>query len=85
MEAYGPVALGVWFSLFGLTFAGSAALITAGYQGEGVSATAGTVAGAYLLTQLTKPVRIAVTLALTPGVAWALGRRRPPPASTEPE
>lgn len=72
-DTYGPVALGVWFSLFGLVFLGSLLALRLGFQAEG-SAGLATVPAAYAMTQITKPVRIVITLAITPIVAPFVAR-----------
>ena len=88
MALYGPVALGVWFVLFGLTLGGFMIAIRAGFdvggagvdtgasglEVGGVGETVGTFGAAYLATQLTKPIRIGVTLFATPFVARFFGR-----------
>jgi hypothetical protein len=76
LSAYGPVALGVWLALFGLTWGGFALAIGAGLavEVEDAVSSAGTVGLAYAATQLTKPLRALGTLGLTPVVARALGR-----------
>ena len=71
---YGAWALAVWFVLFGLTFAGFAVALTMGLNVEGAAGTGGVLGGAYVATQLTKPVRIFATMGLTPVVA-RFGRR----------
>jgi len=86
LEEYGKVALVVWFTIFGLVFAGFVIAIEQGFQPEGVEA-AGSWAMAYAATQLTKPLRIMAVLFLTPIVArvWR-GRSGAPvgPADAEP-
>lgn len=76
LAEYGPIALVLWFALFGLTWTGFAIAIQRGFEVEGAASTAGVWGAAYLATQVTKPVRIAATLALTPlvGRIW---KRRP--------
>ena len=84
ITAYGPVAFGVWVGLFVLTWTGFALAIAAGFDVEGAGGSASTLVAAYLATQLTKPVRVLVTVALTPFLARLLGRGARPPAPTEP-
>ncbi|MCB9761471.1 MAG: DUF1279 domain-containing protein [Alphaproteobacteria bacterium] len=80
-KEYGPVALGVWFTIFGLVLGGFYTALSMGFD---VSMTAqpeagvGTFAAAYGATQLTKPLRAVATLALTPLVARLLGRHPQP-------
>ena len=89
IEAYGPVALGVWFGLFFLTLTGFAVALSFGVQlGTGASGastgatTVGVWGAAYIATQLTKPFRAIGTLALTPVIAGWLGRQ---PIEPDPE
>lgn len=91
METYGPVAVVVWLTLFGLTWAGFALAISQGVQvgladpevASPTGTTAGVVGAAYVATQLTKPARALAALALTPVFARLVGRH--PPAEVEGE
>ena len=80
LEEYGKVALVVWFTIFGLVFGGFVIAIEQGFRPEGVEV-AGSWAMAYAATQLTKPIRIAAVLFLTPIVARVI--RREPVRSAE--
>jgi hypothetical protein len=83
-QEYGGPALVVWFGLFGLTLVGFVVALSLGVRVEGVAGKAGVFGAAYVATQLTKPLRILATLALTPLVAQAWRKLRapaPPPAS----
>lgn len=85
MAAYGPVALGIWFTIFGSVLFGFWGAIGAGVNLEawlGPLEGAGTFGVAYFATQLTKPLRALATLALTPWVAARLGVE--PAATPEP-
>jgi hypothetical protein len=73
---YGGVALGVYFTLFFGTWAGFTVAIARGFDGGSAAAGAGYIGGAYALTKLTQPVRIAATVALTPLVAKGIQRLR---------
>lgn len=73
---YGPVAITIYFVIFGLVFAGAAVAIQMGFSLEGASGTAGTLAAAWVATKVTQPIRILATLALTPIVGGVLRRRR---------
>lgn len=75
-KAYGPILLVIHFTLFGLVMVGSFIAIKTGFESESTAGQAGTLAGAYALTQLTKPVRLAVTVALTPLVGTFVDRLR---------
>jgi hypothetical protein len=76
---YGYAAFAVWFSLFLLTFAGFYVAISQGVDPSGAASQAGTIGGAYLATQATKPARIVATLALTPIAVRVWHRLRPSP------
>jgi hypothetical protein len=80
LEEYGPVAFAVYFGLFFLVLAGFFVAIRMGFAVESAAGSATTIGAAYIATKLTQPVRIVVTLALTPLVARAWRRLRPPPA-----
>lgn len=79
MAAYGPYALVTWFVIFGVTLAGFGVAISLGFKPEGVAGNTGTWLAAYAATQVTKPIRIVMTLALTPLIAKVF-RREPQPA-----
>ncbi|MBL8614941.1 MAG: DUF1279 domain-containing protein [Deltaproteobacteria bacterium] len=99
-RTYGRVALGVWFSVFALTWLGFYLALGAGLDLAAflravaetlhldaqawASAGAGTgqVVIAYAAAQVTKPLRIVITLTLTPVVARWLGRAPATPSST---
>jgi hypothetical protein len=91
---YGAIGLGVFFGTFLLTISGVFLALQLGMKVGGTNGSAGTVAGtllaAYLITLATKPVRIAITLAVTPAVALFLRRFRkpalvvPPPVESQP-
>lgn len=73
---YGAVALGIWFGLAAVVFLGFTVAIRMGVSVEGAAGSAGTFGAAYVGLQLTKPVRIVATLALTPFVGQWVHRRR---------
>ncbi|MEM6731242.1 MAG: hypothetical protein AAF658_06780 [Myxococcota bacterium] len=75
---YGVIAAVLWFTIFGLTWAGFAFAIQAGFEVDGAASTAGVWGAAYLATQFTKPVRLAATLALTPLVGQLWKRKKAP-------
>lgn len=86
VNEYGPIAFVTWFGIFFLTWGGFILAIQFGLDvgreaadassDAGALETSGVVGGAYLATQLTKPIRIAVTFALTPVLAAAWKRLR---------
>ena len=81
METYGPVAIVVYFAIFGLVFVGAIIAIHMGFQVSSGAGSAGALGAAYVATKLTQPVRILATLALTPLAARLVGRRPPRPTS----
>jgi len=82
LAEYGTVALFTHLTIFALVFVGFSVAITAGFQPEGMASNVGTFGGAYIGTQITKPIRIAATIALTPIIARVL--RRPGASKTGP-
>ena len=76
MATYGWVAVGVWFAIFGLVLCGFAVAFSMGFSPDGKAETTGVWGAAYIAPQLTKPLRIAATLVLTPIVARFLPQGR---------
>jgi hypothetical protein len=74
IEEYGKVAFAVWAVIAVLVFGGTALALQLGMDIQGAKGTAGTFAGAYLVYQLSKPLRWAAVAALTPLVARLLRR-----------
>ena len=73
LDAFGTTGVVVWFALFLTTLFGFAALISSGLaaqipwiQEHSEVGSGATFVVAYALTQLSKPVRIVLTLAITP-------------------
>ena len=84
LAQYGGVALTTYLTIFALVLCGFALAIQVGFQVEGTAGSTGVWVGAYLATKLTQPIRIGVTLALTPFIArawWNIRGRQPPPAT----
>lgn len=86
-DEYGPIAMVIWFSIFGLSIFGFSMALKMGVDvgmdtAEMADKERGVVASffftqfgpAYLLTQLIKPLRILLTLGLTPPVAKLIRR-----------
>jgi hypothetical protein len=84
MAEYGYVAIGTWFVIWALTLAGFAIAISLGVAIESASGGLGLLGASYLATQLTKPLRIAATLGLTPIVAALIRKFRNKPESSAP-
>lgn len=76
LEEYGPTAVGIHVVVFALVLAGFAIAIQQGVQVESAEGSVGVLAGAWVATKFTSPLRIAVTLVLTPFVARVL--KKPP-------
>ena len=72
LEEYGSTAIATYFVIFAIVLAGFAVAIQQGVQVESAEGSAGVLAGAWVATKLTQPVRIAVTLVLTPLIARLL-------------
>lgn len=83
---WGALLAVVWFSLFAIVLVGFALAIQLGFQTQSTAGTLGTWGAAYVATQLTKPLRLAATVVITPALGAFLRRfRRPdaPPVSAE--
>ena len=76
MSEYGRIAFAVYLSTFVVTMTGFSIAIMRGFEVEGASSTAGTLGAAWIATKLTQPIRIGVTLALTPMIGTFLNRRK---------
>ncbi|MEM6273832.1 MAG: hypothetical protein AAF735_01205 [Myxococcota bacterium] len=68
LAEYGVIAVVLWYGVFALTWVGFASAIKAGVAVDSAAGTAGVWAGAYLATQVTKPIRLLVVFGLTPVV-----------------
>jgi hypothetical protein len=75
----GAIVLWVYFGIFALVLVSTATALKMGVKLDGVAGAAGIWGAAYLFTKLTQPVRIAITLAVTPAVAALLRRFRRQP------
>jgi hypothetical protein len=86
LKDYGAVAIVVYFSLFFLTLGGFLLALSLGVRVQTAAGKAGILGAAYVATQLTKLVRIAATVALTPVVhsVWQRMRGKGPPATPVP-
>lgn len=80
MSQYGKMVLWVYFTLFFLVLAGFAVAIRLGFNVKGAGGSMGILAGAWVATKLTQPLRILATLALTPLVERVTRRFRRTPA-----
>ncbi|HEU4578392.1 MAG TPA: hypothetical protein VFS67_09065 [Polyangiaceae bacterium] len=75
----GAIVLWVYFGIFALVLVSTATALEMGVKLDGVAGAAGIWGAAYVFTKLTQPLRIAVTLAVTPVVAAFLRRFRKQP------
>ena len=66
IDEYGYIALGVYAVLTTLTIGGAYIAIRSGMETE---STAGPLAGAWAFSQILRPVKVAVTVLITPFVA----------------
>lgn len=86
LAEWGPLFVVVWFVVFATVLVGFVLAIQFGFRAESTAGTLGTWGAAYLATQVTKPLRIAATLVITPALGALLKRfRRPATALTAPE
>lgn len=76
LAEWGALVLWVYFGIFGIVLVSFASAIKLGFGVESAASTAGTWGAAYVATQLTKPLRIAATLVITPALAALLRRVR---------
>lgn len=77
VEEYGWVAIGTYLALFFGTWFAFWVAIEVGFEPSGAASSAGTVGGAWVATKVTQPIRIGLTVVLTPLVVkarHALGR-----------
>lgn len=79
MEVYGRLAITIYLTIFFATLGGFILAIKAGFDVDGGAGQTGTVVIAYAATKALQPVRILVTLALTPILDQFLKRRSKTP------
>lgn len=91
LAEYGGVAVVLYLAIFFAVLGGFWFAIRMGFRPAGTGGKVGTFAAAYVATKLTQPLRIGLTVVLTPLVARAWERVRGPrvapvaPASTDSE
>jgi hypothetical protein len=66
MEEYGPIALVVYLTIFGLTVLGFFIAISAGWDTETSGGHTAKFFAVWAAAKLTQPIRIAATFAITP-------------------
>ena len=69
VEEYGPIALVVYLTIFGLTVLGFFVAISAGWDTDTSGGLTAKFFAVWAATKLTQPIRIAATFAITPIVA----------------
>jgi hypothetical protein len=77
---WGALLAVVWFGLFAIVLVGFALAIQLGFETQSTAGTLGTWGAAYVATQLTKPLRFAATVVITPALGAFLRRFRRPQA-----
>lgn len=78
---WGALLAVVWFALFAIVLVGFALAIQLGFETQSTAGTLGTWGAAYVATQLTKPLRLAATVLITPALGAFSRRFRRPGAS----
>ncbi|MBI4815462.1 MAG: hypothetical protein HY791_04360 [Deltaproteobacteria bacterium] len=84
LETYGPIALATYLVIFALVLVGFATAIEMGFSPSSAAESTGVWTAAYIATKLTQPLRIGLTLLLTPFVAAVVRRVRPVRTPTPP-
>jgi len=75
-KEYGKVAFVTYMVLWASVLIAYAVAIKSGVEMEGVSSTGGILVGAWIAAKVSQPIRIVLTIILTPVIA-SLFRRRP--------
>ena|ERR1041384_3892990 len=85
-EEYGKIAVVTYFSLSILAIIGFSVAIGIGVEPSGATGVLGVIFAGWALAKATLPLRILITLGLTPLVAYVVRRRRAaaPPEPPEP-
>ena len=74
-KAYGRVAIGTYLSLWAMVLIGYVVAIKIGVDVKGASGAGGVLFGAWVAAKVSQPVRIVLTLVLTPFIARCLKRK----------
>jgi hypothetical protein len=83
-EEYGRIAVITYFTLSILTIIGFSVAIWTGVKPSSETGVLGVLIAGWALGKATLPIRILITLALTPAVAFVVRRRRGAPDASEP-
>lgn len=78
LAEYGAIAVVLYLSIFAVVFVGSYFAIRLGWTPGSVAGNAGAWTAAYIVTKITQPLRIAVTVLLTTFIGRVWERRRKP-------
>jgi hypothetical protein len=84
MNEYGRIAIGVYLATMVVSLVGAVVAIKSGFDVEGVAEGAGMLAATWVLYKVMNPLRVVVTLALTPLVARLIRRKATGATPTEP-
>lgn len=82
-EEYGRIAIITYFTLSILTIIGFSVAIWTGVKPSSETGVLGVLIAGWALGKATLPIRILITLALTPAVAFVVRRRRGAPDASE--
>ncbi|HEX3474813.1 MAG TPA: hypothetical protein VHT91_07210 [Kofleriaceae bacterium] len=83
-EEYGRIAIITYFTLSILTIIGFSVAIWTGLKPSSETGVLGVIIAGWALGKATLPIRILITLGLTPVVALVVRRRRPADPSADP-
>jgi hypothetical protein len=75
-ENYGRIAIVTYFSLSILAIIGFSVAIWLGVEPSGATGVLGVIGAGWLAAKATLPIRILITLGLTPAIGYIVGRRR---------
>jgi hypothetical protein len=75
-EDYGRIAIITYFTLSGLAIIGFSVAGWLTADPSSATGVIGVIIAGWVAAKVTLPIRIVITLVLTPLVAWVLGRRR---------
>lgn len=80
---YGKIAIATYFTLSILTIIGFSVAFGLGLEPSSATGVLGVIAAGWVAAKATLPVRVLITLGLTPGVAWVVRRWSPAKPSDE--
>jgi hypothetical protein len=84
-QGYGKIAIITYLSLSLLAIAGFSIAIGIGAEPSSATGVLGVIAAGWVAAKATMPIRILITLGLTPVVAMVVRRRRPAPPPPSPD